>query len=429
MKPAGANQRVIAGLRWYICGLLFLATTIGYVDRLVMAQLKPVIMGQFRWSEADYGAMVGAFQLGYALMMPLAGRLIDWLGTRLGYALAVLVWSLACMAHSIAGASFEFIAARFALGLGEASNFPAAIKTIADWFPRSERALATGLFNSGANFGAMLTPLLVAYCAGTSLGWRSTFLVTGGFGLAWIAVWMVLFRPPREHHHLSAAERAHIEAGQDETAAAVEREVPYLSLLKRRSAWAFIIGKLMSDPVWWFYMSWLPGYLNQTYHLDLTHMGPPLIIIYSCSFVGSIGGGGISLRLINRGMNPSRARQCALLLCGGAVLPLIAMPALRDHLWLTFALLGLSTAAHQGWSANLFTVVSDTHPAAVVGSVTGLGGAIGAAASALASPLIGYWLDFSHKAYFPLFFIAGVAYLVAFCIMYLLAPRLEQEPL
>jgi ACS family hexuronate transporter-like MFS transporter len=423
MSPAPDARRTIPGLRWYICGLLFFATTVNYLDRQVLGILKPTLARELHWTESDYGWMVSAFQFAYALMMPLAGRVIDWLGTRAGFALAVVVWSLASMAHALARRALHFGLARFGLGLGEAGNFPAAIKTVSDWFPASERALATGIFNSGSNLGAIVAPLLVAFCV-AHFGWRSAFLCTGGFGFVWLALWLLLFRLPRDHPRLRAAELALIEAGR---AQAAEARVPYLQLLRRRAAWAFLLAKLITDPVWWFYLFWLPGFLVNAYHLSLAQLSLPLIVIYQFSFVGSIGGGYVSAPLLKRGQSVTRARKTALLVCALCALPLVLLPFVWRNRGVTVALLGLATAAHQGWSANLYTVVPDTHPRNVVGAVVGFGGAAGALSGMLIAPLIGYWLDFSHNAYLPLFALCGGAYAVALCVLHLLVPRMEQD--
>jgi ACS family hexuronate transporter-like MFS transporter len=420
---AAPAKRPIRNLRWYICGLLFFATTVNYLDRQVLGILKPTLTAELGWNEAAFGWVVFAFQGAYALMMPLAGRLIDWLGTRIGYVCAVLVWSIASMSHAFARSAWQFALARFGLGLGEAGNFPAAIKTVTDWFPRSERALATGIFNSGSNLGAIAAPLLVAFCA-THFGWRSTFFFTGSLDFLWIVAWLLLFQLPRNHPRLAPAELALIESGRDTVE---ETRVPYLQLLRRRAAWAFLLGKFLTDPVWWFYLYWLPGYLNKTYHLDLIHVGPPLITIYLLADVGSIGGGWISAPLIKRGVSVTRARKTALLACALCVLPLIGMQYFLHNMWLTVALIGLAAAAHQGWSANIYTLVSDTFPRSVVGSVVGLGGSGGAIGGMLFSLVVGYWLDFSHGAYSPLFFIAGLAYVTAFVVIHLLVPRIEQD--
>jgi MFS transporter, ACS family, hexuronate transporter len=423
LRPnVAAKSGRIGHLRWYICGLLFYATTVNYMDRQVLGLLKPVIARELGWSESDYSSVVFGFQLAYALMMPIAGRIIDWLGTRLGYTLAVVVWSLAAMSHAAARSTLGFIAARFALGLGEAANFPAAIKTVADWFPKRERALATGIFNSGSNIGALIAPLLVPFVA-AHFGWRMSFLATGALDLLWIVLWLTTYRAPREHKRLSEGELALIESDQAEEP---PRKVPYPRLLKKRPAWAFLIGKFLTDPIWWFYLFWLPGFLNLKYGLDLQHLGPPLVAIYLAADFGSIGGGWISSHLLARGYTVTKARKMALFLCALAVTPVACVMFTGGSLWLTVAIIGLATAAHQGWSANLFTLVSDTFPRAAVGSVVGLGGCGGAIGGMLVAKVIGYWLDFSHNSYGPLFFGAGVTYLLAFLIIHLLLPRLEK---
>ena len=395
--------------RWYVCGLLFFATTINYVDRQVLGLLKPLLEKELGWSEAQYGWIVFAFQLAYALMMPFAGRLIDWAGARLGYAVAVALWSLAAMGHALARSAIGFGVARFALGLSESANFPAAIKTVADWFPQRERALATGIFNSGANVGAIVAPLAVPFLA-LHYGWRSAFIATGAAGFAWVLLWWGSFRQPPEPGGL-APDRAPAE------------RIPLRGLLANRAAWAFIIGKFLTDPAWWFYLFWLPGFLNRVYGLDLAHLGLPIMVIYQASTVGSIGGGWISAALLKRGWPPNRAREAAMLICALAVTPVIFVGTARGNMWLAVALVGVATAAHQGWSANLYTLASDLFPRGVVGSVVGLGGFAGAAGGMLVAPLVGYWLDWSHGAYAPLFVIAGSIYLVAFAAIHWLVVR------
>lgn len=409
-------------LRWSVCGLLFFATTVNYVDRQVLGILKPVLEKELGWKDSDYGWIVFTFQLAYALMMPFAGRAMDWLGTRLGYALAVAVWSAASMLHSLASTPFQFAAARFALGLGESSNFPAALKTVADWFPKEERAFATGFFNSGSNIGAVVAPLMVPFVA-LHFGWRSSFLFTGGLDVIWLVLWLSFYRPPSEHKLLTKQERALIEAGRSE-----EPNVPirYSQLLTKRPAWAFLMGKFLTDPVWWFYLYWVPGFLHDKYGLDLTHLGPPLIVIYVVADIGSIGGGWLSKGFVTRGLEPGVARKRAMLICALAVTPVSLIMFTGGNLWLTVALISLAAAAHQGWSANLFTIPSDTFPRQAVGSVVGLGGMGGSIGGMLVAPAIGLWLDYSHKSYGPLFFAAGTAYLLALLAIHLLAPKLRQ---
>ncbi len=408
MTAGGSVRRKYnPNLRWYVCGLLFFATTVNYMDRQVLGLLKPVLQREMGWSEASYGNVVMAFQIAYGLMMPLAGRLVDRLGTKVGYALAVAVWSVASMSHALAHTAWQFAAARFGLGLGEAANFPAAVKTVADWFPPKERALATGIFNSGSNLGAIVAPLMVPVLA-LHFGWRSAFLGTGALDVLWLVVWLSVYRSPES-------------AGEVET----RERVPYLRILGKREAWAFLVGKFLTDPVWWFYLFWLPGFLFKNYGLNLTQLGLPLVAIYVSADVGSVLGGWISSPLVGRGWSVTAARKTAMLVCALAVVPVTLVMYTGGRLWLTVGLIALAAAAHQGWSANLFTIPSDTFPKEAVASVVGLGGMAGAAGGALVAFAIGRWLDFSHGAYGPIFVAAGSAYLLALAAIHGLAPRLE----
>jgi ACS family hexuronate transporter-like MFS transporter len=415
--------RTIRNFRWYICGLLFFATTVNYMDRLVLGILKPVISQDLHWDEKQYGWVVFSFQLGYAVMMPLAGRLMDWLGTRVGYIAAVIVWSLSSMAHSLAGNAAQFSLARLGLGLGEASNFPAAIKTVAHWFPRRERALATGIFNSGSNIGAVIAPLLVPILS-ARFGWHSAFLVTGSLSMLWVIIWAFAYREPEKHPRLSAEELALIRSDHDEPAAA---SVPYRKIIGKRATWAFLVGKFLTDPIWWFYLNWLPGFLHSNYGLDLIHLGPPLIAIYVAADVGSIGGGWLSSFWLKRGWKLGTARKSALLICAICVTAVMFVPMAGANLWLTVALVSIAASAHQGWSANLYTISSDCFPRSAVGSVVGLGGFGGAIGGMLAAPAIGYWLDFSHGSYAPLFFLAGSMYLITLLLIHVLLPKYGRQ--
>jgi ACS family hexuronate transporter-like MFS transporter len=412
----------LANLRWYICGLLFFATTVNYIDRQVLGLLKPILEKELGWTESSYGWIVFAFQLAYALMMPLAGRAIDYLGTRLGYLIAVIVWSIAAAAHALAGSALGFGMARFALGFGESANFPAAIKTVAVWFPQRERALATGIFNSGANIGALAAPLAVPYLA-LHYGWRSAFVATGAMGILWIVAWLWLYREPGEHPLLAAEERDLIRSGDDTQ---IRQRISYRRLLTDRAAWAFLVGKFLTDPVWWFYLFWLPGFLNRTYNVDLSNLGLPLVVIYQASMVGSIGGGWMSSAMIKRGWTVNRARKTAMLICAVAVTSAIFIGQTGGNLWLAVTLVSIAAAAHQGWSANIFSLPSDVFPQSAVGSVVGLGGMGGAIGGLLVSPAIGYWLDWSNGAYGPLFVVAGTLYLIALLIIHLLVPNLQK---
>ena len=414
-------KRTVANLRWYICGLLFFATTVCYIDRQILGFLKPVIAKDLGWSESDYGWVVFGFMLAYAIMNPVSGRVIDWLGTRTGYALAATVWGLASMSHAFARNALEFGLARFALGIGEAANFPAAVKAVADWFPRRERALATGIFNSGTNAGTMLGATIAPFVA-WHFGWRWTFIVTGSLDIVWIAAWLLVFRQPREHSLLSEAEHALIESDREP---AQTGKVRYARLIEQRQTWGFVIAKFLTDPVWWFYLYWVPGYLNAAFHLDLSHLGPPVIVIYAASTVGSVFGGWMSGSLLKRGWAVTPARKTVMLVCALAVVPVVFVQYAHGQLWIAVTLLCLATAAHQGWSSNLFTVPSDVFPRSAVGSVVGLGQMGGALGGVLVAPAVGYWLRFSHSAYGPVFFVLGFMYLLAMAILHLLVPKLE----
>lgn len=389
-----------------------------------MGILKPTITHDLHWTESDYAKVTTAFQLGYAVMMPIAGKVIDWLGLRVGYPLAALVWSMSSMAHAFAGNVIEFSVARLGLGLGEAANFPSAIKAIADWFPRKERALATGIFNSGSNIGAVVAPLTIPFVV-AKFGWHSAFVFTGLMSLTFVVVWSLVYREPENHKRVSAQELAFIRSDSDSMAAA--QKLPYLKMLEKRAAWAFLIGKFMTDPVWWFYLFWLPGFLNEKYQVDLLHLGPPLVAIYLAADFGSIGGGWLSSFLLKRGWPLGKARKTAMLVCAAAVVSAMFVPLVGGNLWATVALVAIAASAHQGWSANLYTIASDCFPRPAIGSVVGLGGLGGAIGGVLVQPAIGWWLDHSNKSYSPLFLVAGSMYLLALLIIQVLLPRYERQ--
>src|ERR1041385_2784687 len=365
IKPV-AKARV-GYFRWTICALLFFATTINYVDRQVIGILSKDLQAAFRWSEIDYGNIVAAFNAAYALGLLVAGRLIDRFGTRIGYATSLTIWSLAAMAHALAHTPFGFGVARAALGVGEAGNFPAAIKTVAEWFPKKERALATGIFNAGSNVGAIVAPLTVPWIA-LHLGWQWAFILTGAIGLLWLAFWLPLYARPEAHPRLSRAELDYIQSDPPDPAGA---KTPWLRLIPRRETSAFAIGKYLTDPIWWFYLYWVPPFLRDNYKLDLTSIGLPLIAIYVIADVGRIGGGWLSSTFIKRGWTINRARKTAMLICALAVTPIIFAANVKS-LWAAVALIGLAAAAHQGWSCNLLTTTSDMFPRQAVGSVVGI---------------------------------------------------------
>ena len=353
--------------RWTICGLLFLAAVINYIDRQIIGILKPVLQAELGWSEIDYSNIVFWFQVAYAIGFVSIGRLMDWLGTRKGFSLSVGFWSVAAMAHALAHSVFTFSLARFALGIGEAGNFPAAIKTVAEWFPKKERALATGIFNSGTNIGAIATPLTVPFIA-AHFGWRWAFVITGIIGFLWLILWLMLYSKPEENSRITAEELEHINSDPPETVV----PIPWVKLLTFPQTWAFAAGKFLTDPIWWFYLFWLPGFLFEKFNLSLTSLGLPLVIIYLAADVGSIGGGWLSSSLIKKGWAINSARKLTMLVCALGVVPIIFVSQ-TNNVWIAVALLSLATAAHQGWSANLFTTTSDMFPRRAVGSVVGIG--------------------------------------------------------
>lgn len=427
--------------RWYICGLLFFASAINYVDRQVIGILKPTLQQQYGWSELDYGDIVFAFQLAYAIGFLIAGRMMDRLGTRIGFAMAIVIWSVAAMAHAevlafgpavaallgFVGLTYSasvagFIAARFALGIGEAGNFPGAVKTVAEWFPKRERAFATGIFNAGTNVGALVTPLIVPWITLT-YGWYWAFIWTGSIGFVWLAAWWLTYRPAEEHPRLSAAELAYI---RSDPADPVVR-ISWSRILPQRQAWAFAAAKFMTDPVWWLYLFWIPDFLFRNHGLNLATMGLPLVVIYIVADVGSVAGGWLSSALIRRGWSVNAARKTAMGVCAVAVVPIV-LAANTSSLWFAVALISLAAAAHQGWSANVYTLVSDTFPRQAVGSVIGFGGMMGAVGGMLIAKLTAYLLEMTGS-YVPVFLIAGSAYLLALAVVHLLVPRLEPAKL
>ncbi len=398
----------IGRYRWVICALLFFATTINYVDRQVLGILATPLQKELGWSESDYGFIATAFTGAYAVGLLIVGRLMDWLGTRKGFSLAIIFWSLAAMGHALARSAFGFGIARFALGLGEAGNFPAAIKTAAEWFPKKERALATGIFNSGSNVGAIVAPLTVPWIA-LNYGWQWAFIITGSIGFVWLAFWLALYRRPEEHPRLSKAELAYIQSDPAEPVT----KIPWLRLLPHRQTWAFAAGKFLTDPVWWFFLFWLPKFLNENHGLTLTGLGIPLVIIYVAADFGSIGGGYFSSVLIKRGWSVNAGRKTAMLICALCVVPII-FAVRASNLWVAVALISLATAAHQGWSANLFTLVSDMFPRRAVGSVVGIGGFAGAVSGMLIATITGLLLQWTGS-YVPIFIFAASAYLFEAC--------------
>ncbi len=436
MPPAGRY-------RWVICSLLFFATTINYIDRQVVSLLGPTLSAEFGWSDLDYSHIIFNFTLAYAIGLLAVGPLIDRLGTKLGFALAIAFWSLAAIGHAVAhlyngpaipsidisaSTGFAFVSlvgtvagfslARFALALGEAGNFPASIKATAEWFPKKERALATGVFNSGTNVGALVAPLVVPWITLT-WGWSWAFIITGALGFIWLAVWLLVYRPPREHPSLSKAELDYIESDPVESV----QPIAWSRLLPHRQTWAFVAGKFLTDPIWWLYLYWVPDFLHKAHHIDLKGSALPIFVIYQIATVGSVAGGWLPARLMAKGWTLNRARKTAMLVPALCVLPIVFAPRVSS-MWLAVVLIGLAAAAHQAWSANLFTFSSDMFPKRAVGSVVGIGGMGGAVGGMFIALAVGQILTATGGSYVVIFAMAGTAYLIAFGVIHLLVPTI-----
>jgi ACS family hexuronate transporter-like MFS transporter len=397
--------------RWVICALLFFATVIAYVDRGVFGYLKDYLQRIVGWDSIQYGYISASFKFAYGIGIVGAGWFTDRLGTRKGFSIAIVLWSIAAMSPGIASSVLTFGLAMFFLGLGEAANFPACIKTVAEWFPRRERALAVGVFNSGANIGNMLVPAVVPILVAL-VTWRGAFAVCGACGLIWLAFWLALYRRPEQHPRVSAKELAYIQSDPAET----QGRVPWLTLLPCKETWAFAIGKFMTDPVWWFYTFWLPGYWQETYHLDLAGNRLPVMLSFGIAIIGSVYGGYLSGAFLKRGKSLNYSRKAALFFCALGILPIMYVP-FAHNLWLTVGLVCLAMAAHQGWSANIFTIPSDLFPKAAVASVTGIGGAMGALGGVLFDIAVGHIVQWTHS-YVPVFAVCGLTYFSALLIMH-----------
>ena len=416
---ASSTLSRIGHYRWTICALLFFATTINYIDRQVLGILGPTLQRDLGWNEQQFGDVVSWFTIAYAIGFLAAGRIMDRLGTRRGLAGSVVVWSIAAMAHAVARTATGFSAARFALGLGESGNFPASIKTVAEWFPKRERALATGIFNAGTNVGAIVTPIIVPWIALT-WGWREAFVFTGALGFVWLVAWLMIYRPPQEHPKCRATELAHIRSDAEEA----PRPVHWLRLLRHRQMWAFALGKFLTDPVWWFYLYWLPKFLDSRYGIKLSQVAAPLIVIYLLADFGSVFGGWLSGALIKRGSTVNAGRKITMLVAALLIVPTAFAPA-ASSMWLAVLIVGVAAAAHQWWSANIFTLSSDMFPRYAVGSVVGIGGFFGAAGGVLFQRGTGWVLQHNGSNYAPIFAVCGLAYVTALLVIHALAPRLE----
>ncbi|HEY0435439.1 MAG TPA: MFS transporter [Phenylobacterium sp.] len=418
-NPAEAGRAAAVGrYRWVIVGLLLLAMVINYVDRQTIGFLKGPLSKEFGWSEQNYADLIFWFQGAYAVSYLAFGRVVDRIGARWGFGLAFLIWQVAHMSNALARSLSGFIAARVLLGVGEGGAFPGGIKAMTEWFPKKERAFATGLFNAGTNLGAIVTPLIIPAIV-LAWGWQAAFIVTGLGGLVWLPIWLLVYRRPREARNLGAAELAHIESDPADT---IER-IPWTRLLRVRETWAYALGKFLIDPIWWMFLFWLPDFMAKRHGLDLKTFGPPIVVIYLVSDVGSIGGGWLSSRLIRRGWSINRARKTTMLICALLAMP-VALGAFVDNLWAAVAIIGVATAAHQGFSANLYTLPGDVFPRSAVGSVIGIGGMLGAIGGMAMSKYAGFVLD-KLGTYTPIFIVAASAYILALGVIHLLTPRME----
>ncbi len=407
----------IGNYRWRIVVLLFFATTINYIDRQVLGILAPQLQEQFGWSEADYGFIIMAFQAAYAIGLVSMGTLLDKIGTRLGFIISVVLMSLAGMAHAAFCSVVAFATARFGLGIGASANFPAAIKTVAEWFPKKERALATGVFNAGSNLGAILSPLIIPLIA-LQWGWQWAFIIAGALGFVWLIFWISMYQKPELTRNLSDAERNHIlQDGQEPET----QKLPWKSIISFKQTWGIFLSRFLTDPIWWFFLYWLPKYLNSNYHIDLIHIGLPLIVIYVVSIGGSVFGGWLSSFLINKGKSPLQARKLTIFLMALLVVP-IFFTSFTTNVWMTVALISMATFAHQAYAANIFTIVSDIYPKNAVGSVTGLSGFGGAIGGVLFSGSVGLILQ-ATNSYYVIFVFASLAYLMSWLSLYLFVPN------
>ncbi|UOG76553.1 MFS transporter [Hymenobacter tibetensis] len=429
------DTSTIGKYRWTICALVFFATTVNYLDRAVISLLKPTLEKVFNWNSGDYANIEIAFKLAYSIGMLGVGQIIDKMGTKMGYAMSTFLWSLAAIGHAFVTSTMGFSVARAFLGVTEAGNFPAAIKTTAEWFPQKERALATGIFNSGSNVGAIIAPLTVPLIAAT-IGWQWAFIITGALGFVWLVLWFIYYEVPARHARLTKAEFDYIHSDVDDMAAVAVQTQPKISwfkLLTFRQTWAFVLGKFLTDPIWWFYLFWLPDFLNKQYGLEGTEVAFPVAAVYVLSSVGSIGGGWIPLNFMRNGMPAFKARKMAMLLIALCVFPIVFAQRLGQmNMWLAVLVIGIAAAAHQAWSANIFTTVSDMFPKRAVASVTGIGGMAGGLGGILLSALVQkrmfvYYESINQleTAYFIMFLICGGSYLVAWLLMQLLVPRMK----
>jgi MFS transporter, ACS family, hexuronate transporter len=414
-------EKTHSNIRWFVVALLFFATTINYIDRQVIGLLKPFIQGDLHWDEADYGYIVTAFQIAYALGMLISGRFLDKLGIKVGYTLSIFIWSVGATLHSIVQSVFGFGMVRAVLGFGEAGNFPAAVKTIAEWFPKRDRAFATGIFNSGSTIGAIVAPMIVVGIT-IHLGWKWAFIITGSLGFVWMVLWLLFYQSPKKHKKVSPSELSYIlsDSGVEEPM----KGLSWGKLLRYKQTYAICFSRFVTDWVWWFFLFWMPDFLNKTQHMDLKGSVLPLIIIYAMASFGGIFGGALSSCFIQAGRSVDNARKTAILICALLVLPLLFVSQI-SNLWMVAVVVGFAAAAHQGWASNIYTIVSDIYPKNTVGTMIGLSGFTGAIGGALSASFVGLILNFTGS-YTVIFVVASSMYLLAWLVLKIFIPRIEE---
>ncbi|REA62902.1 MFS transporter [Dyadobacter luteus] len=432
------TDKISGNYRWVICTLLFFATTINYLDRQVLGLLKPILEQQYNWTETDYSYIVMAFSSTYAVGLVVFGRIIDKIGARSGYSISVTIWSIAAMCHALVNSAFGFGLARAALGIGESGNFPAAVKTVTEWFPKRERALATGIFDSGANIGACVAPIMVPWLLGI-YGWQAAFIITGAIGFFWLIAWRIIYRQPEQHPKLSAGELQYIriddteserEADQQALLGEQGQKLNWTALFSLKPTWSFIAGKFLTDPIWYFFLFWLPSYFSTTFNLDLKKPGLPLVIVYSAATIGAVGGGFLSSWFIKKGWSVSKSRKAALFIAALCVVPILGARFVTD-IWAAVGLIGLAVAGNAAWSSNIYTIVSDMLPKNTVSSVIGIGGMAGAIGGVLFPLLIGTILDYYKgignlvAGYNVIFLLCSVSFLIAWLAIHLITPKIE----
>jgi ACS family hexuronate transporter-like MFS transporter len=430
------REEKVGNYRWVICSLVFFATTVNYLDRAVISLLKSDLTKEFKWTDGDYANIEIAFKIAYSIGLLAAGRIIDKIGTKLGYFLSTLLWSISAVCHAFVGSTLGFSIVRSALGISEAGNFPAAIKTVAEWFPKKERAFATGIFNSGANVGAIVAPLTVPFIV-HAWGWRWAFIITGSIGFIWLVLWQIIYRAPAKHKKVSKAELDYINSDDDsqtEQLQSVEQtKVSWGKLLTFKQTWAFVIGKFLTDPIWWFYLFWLPDFLESQYHITGTAIAIPVALVYTMSTFGSVGGGWLPMNLIKKNWPVFKARKTSMFIYALLVIPIVFAQILGGiNMWLAVIVIGIAASAHQAWSANIFTTVSDMFPKRSIGSVTGIGGMFGSIGGVFLSLAVQKNLFVHYRAlgkieiaYYIMFFVCGSAYILAWLIMHLLVPKMK----